>query len=171
MIQKLFFLSLIFFISFLLMDAPQAQAASIVGWVERIHIDDIDASFPAKLDTGAKTSSIDAEVMKLIEPEGKRRYVVFTVKDQDGRPYVLKRKIKRWVRIKKKAEKSGFVRRPVVTMSFCIADRLVEDEVNLADRGDFIYPVLLGRNMLAKTKLAVDAGKTFTIKPICEDSQ
>lgn len=159
-------LSLIFVTS-----AANARDISVIGWVERVHLDDIDASFPAKMDTGAKTSSIDAEIMKLVEPKEKKRgehgFAVFSVKDDNGKPYVLKRKITRWVRIKKKAEKAGFVRRPVVRMSFCIADRLIEDEVNLADRETFLYPVLVGRNMLAKAELAVDVGHTFTSKPIC----
>lgn len=155
--------------------ASVAAGTNAVGWVERIHLDDINASFPAKLDTGAKTSSIDAEIMKLIEPKvkeyGKHGYAIFSVKDDNGKPYILKRKIKRWVRIKKKALTAGFVRRPVVLMSFCIGDKLVEEEVNLADRGNFIYPVLVGRNMLAKTGLSVNARDTYTTKPACETEQ
>nr|WP_232224186.1 RimK/LysX family protein [Mastigocladopsis repens] len=35
-------------------------------------------------------------------------------------------------------------------MKFCIAGRWIEEEVNLAERDNFNYPVLIGRNMLKR---------------------
>ena len=61
----------------------------------------------------------------------------------------LKKKIERYVRIKKK-HSEDFIRRPVVKMEFCIAGIIMEDEVNLAERDSFIYDLLIGRNMLEK---------------------
>jgi hypothetical protein len=143
---------------------------SVVGWVEKIHIDQLDASFPAKLDTGATTSSLGAMVIKVIKPEVKARgnhgSVVFSVVDDNEQGRVLERKIQRWVRIKTKD--GGFIRRPVVKLTFCVANELITEEVNLADRTDFLYPVLIGRNMMQEGKLAIDASRTFTAKPNCK---
>ncbi len=53
-------------------------------------------------------------------------------------------------------------------MEFCVAGRLIEEEANLADRDDFNYSVLIGRNMLKKGKLAVSSAESFTAKPNCQ---
>ena len=52
------------------------QSRIIVGWIEKVHIDALDSIYKAKMDTGATTSSIDAKIIKLIEPgqtRGKRK--------------------------------------------------------------------------------------------------
>ena len=151
------------------MEAAQASNTTIVGWVERVHLDDVDQGFVAKLDTGATTSSIDAKIIKVDAPKEKKRgehgHIVFSVQDDESTARVLKRKILRWVRIKKKD--SGFLRRPVVNMAFCIGEKLIRDEVNLADREGFLYPVLVGRNMLKRGNVAVDSSRTFATKPQC----
>jgi hypothetical protein len=52
-------------------------------------------------------------------------------------------------------------------MRLCVAGQWIEEEVNLADRDDFNYPVLIGRNLLQKGGLVVDSSKTFTADPSC----
>jgi hypothetical protein len=155
----------------LIASAAQAQNPKVVGWVENVMIEDVDITLKAKLDTGAKTSSIDAEVID-IRKEGKRirgkytgEVVVFSVKDTADKSNTFERKIVRYVRIKKK--NGGYLRRPVIEMAFCIAGRLVKEEVNLANRENFIYPVLVGRNMMQHADLAVDPARTFVSNPRC----
>lgn len=146
------------------------KAPTVIGWVEKIRIESVDSTFPAKMDTGAKTSSLGSEVIKLIEPATRSETdfgsVVFSVNDDEGKTRVLKRKIQRWVRIKSKT--GGFLRRPVVKMTFCIAGNLISEEVNLSDRTRFIYPVLIGRNMMREGNLAIDPSRTFAVKPTCK---
>jgi hypothetical protein len=151
--------------------AAYAQSPKVVGWVENVGIEDVDIVLKAKLDSGAKTSSIDAEVID-IRKEGKRvkgkytgEVVVFSVKDTADKSNTFERKIVRYVRIKKK--NGGYLRRPVIEMAFCIAGKLVKEEVNLANRENFIYPVLVGRNMMQHADLAVDPARTFVSKPRC----
>jgi hypothetical protein len=146
----------------------------IVGWVEKVHIDSLDTVFKAKLDTGAQTSSIDAKIIDIVKPEkddddddDKHGRVIFSVEDNDGKARTLERRINRYVRIKTKT--GGYLRRPVVTMTFCIAGIPIKEEVNLADREHFIYPVLIGRNMLKDGRLVIDASTTFTSDADCED--
>lgn len=152
----------------------------IVGWVEHVHIQAIDTQFEAKLDTGAMTSSIDADIIDVVEytphsppdtagektkasPLGR---IIFTIKNDTGIHKTLERDIVRWARIKKKGN-AGFIRRPVVHMRFCLAGHVIEDEVNLAVRERFIYPVLIGRNMLEKGGFVVDASRTLTAPAPC----
>jgi hypothetical protein len=91
--------------------------------------------------------------------------IKFKFKDGKKNKEVFERPIVRWVRIK--SREGADIRRPVVRMKFCIAGRWIEEEVNLADREDFNYPVLIGRNMLKEGKFAVDSSATFTAEPSC----
>lgn len=121
------------------------------------------------MDTGATQSSIDAEIVEVRpadEAAGAGEAVVFTLELGDGTRRTFEREVKRYVDIKKK--EGGTIRRPVVIMRFCIADRLVEEEVNLANRDVFVYPVLVGRNMMAPAGLLIDASRTMTAPPACE---
>lgn len=149
--------------------APVEAAAqqTIMGWVERVYIESIDSNFKAKLDTGATTSSMRAEVLKVLGDEKSKepRRVVFQVEDEKGEINTLERKLVRFVRIKMR--NGTFQRRPVVEMDFCIAGRHVISEVNLAPRTDFIYPVLIGRNMLVDGSIIVDPSRTFTAPARC----
>ncbi len=88
--------------------------------------------------------------------------VKFRYTNTEGVTKVFERPVERWVRIK------GEGRRAVVRMKFCIAGRWIEEEANLADRDDFNYSILVGRNMLKKGKLAVNSAESFTAKANCK---
>ena len=51
--------------------------------------------------------------------------------------------------------------RPVVKLAFCIDGHYYETKFTLADRGNFNYPVLLGRRFL-KGNILVDSSAKFT---------
>jgi hypothetical protein len=105
-----------------------------------------------------------AEVLNITGPEENQR-VVFQVENDTGETNTLERKLIRYVRIKTKD--GGWQRRPVVEMDFCVAGRHVVSEVNLAPRQDFIYPVLVGRNMMKDGGIIVDPSRTFTAPARC----
>lgn len=154
--------------------ALPAQALELkrVGFIEEIAVSDVGTLVLAKLDTGAKTSSIDAEILD-IRKTGKETKastgdsVVFAVELKNGKKKTFERDVRRYVRIKKKG--GGFIRRPVIAMTFCIAGRSVNEEVNLANREGFNYPVLVGRNMLEHAKLMVDSGAREVSRPTCKE--
>ncbi len=148
----------------------QSQKRIIVGYIENIGVPKIGLTEKAKLDTGAATSSMHASVIELNEGDDEEDgYVIFTMDDGEGESNHMKKQVVRMVNIKTK--KGGSQRRPVVMMTFCIAGVLVEGEVNLSDRKHFNYSVLVGRNMLEKGQLIVDASKTFTARPNCPEPQ
>ena len=149
---------------------PITNKRVTVGYVEYVSVPKVDAIFKAKMDTGAKTSSIHAniiEIKKRKKGDDDSGYVLFTIDTEDGASNSIKKPITRFVRIKLKT--GGFQRRPVVEMKFCIAGVMVLEEVNLSNREDFLYDVLIGRNMLVKGGLVVDAAKDLSIKPNCRD--
>lgn len=60
----------------------------------------------------------------------------------------------------------GMEERPTVTMSICVGDKVYKEWFTLRDRSDMIYPVLLGRRLLAELG-PVDSARTFTVQPSC----
>ena len=151
----------------------------IMGWVENVYFPPTYTKLKAKLDTGAKTSSIDARDITPFEKNGEQ-WVRFTIQrkgkaayvDKEGRQHpekaavnlVFERPVERVARIKRHKRKS--MERYVVTIPIYIAGRTHEAEFSLTDRRKFIYPVLLGRRFL-KDVAIVDPGKTFlaTVAP------
>lgn len=161
-------------LAFVLVFAAPAQAVIrsnqqvIMGWIEYVYLQDLNGRLKAKLDTGATTSSMRAEVVKIMdEKHPEKTSVLFKLEDADGKVNTLQRKLVRWVKIKSKD--GTHQRRPVVEMDFCIAGHLVKSEVNLAPRADFIYPILVGRNMLRDANIIVDPNRTFTSRARCPD--
>ncbi|MBH8553604.1 ATP-dependent zinc protease [Nostocaceae cyanobacterium CENA357] len=146
-------------------DSAQQQNQT-VGWIEKGKIAGVEKEVKVKLDTGATTTSINADIL---EQPGKETesggMIKFRFSDGDGVKQTFELPIVRWVRIE--SRQSDYIRRPVVRMKLCVAGQWIEEEVNLADRDDFNYPVLIGRNMLEKGKLVVDSSQTFTKDPSC----
>lgn len=76
----MFRLSIAFAIIFLLIHQPanaaktavkkEPQPDLIIGWVEKVSLPRLDATFKAKIDTGATTTSIDAKIIDLPEEPG-----------------------------------------------------------------------------------------------------
>lgn len=138
--------------------------AQVHGWLETASISAVGDRARAKLDTGAKTSSINAEIVKIFKRDD-NEYVLFRVDLDTKHEVTLERKIVRWAKIKSKKGKP--IKRPVVIMSVCIGNQILKGETNLADRDHFNYPILIGRNMLS-TRVIVDVSRTFTVRPTCD---
>ncbi|MDJ0864812.1 MAG: RimK/LysX family protein [Myxococcota bacterium] len=146
----------------------EAEAAPVrdFGWVERVRIEPGGLELKAKLDTGATTSSlhaIDPEVREL--DDGSER-IRFRALDRNDREVEMDLPVERWVRIKRK--RAVPLRRAVVDLGICLGDRYRRVEVSLADRENYLYPVLLGRNFLAGVA-RVDSARTFTADPDCRE--
>jgi hypothetical protein len=134
----------------LLTVAVPAQARPpVYGWVERVDlgVDGQRVRVKAKLDSGARSSSLHATDITPFE-RGGRRLVRFSVPGgPDGAAITLERPVTRIVRIKRHS--GPYDRRPVVTLPVCLGSAWHEVEVSLTDRSRFIYPLLLGRRALA----------------------
>ncbi len=144
-----------------------ARDVKIVGWVENIILVDPGISLKAKLDTGAETSSLDAEIIKKFRKDGKR-WVRFRISDRQSKEeYIVVRERVRTIRVVQHDGKAQT--RPVVLMKVCVAGRLLSTEVSLINRSQFNYPLLLGRNTLELFAL-IDPGNTFLSNPDCSGS-
>ena len=149
--------------------AKQQQAKSIFGWVERVslELDDASIELKAKLDTGAKSSSLHAKNVRNFKCDcDDGDYVLFDVSEVDGTVHTVKRKVERYVKIKR--HKRAFDRRPTVMMRVCMGAVSKKIEVNLVDRNRFLYPLLLGRTALIDDAI-VDPGRTFLNQASCQN--
>lgn len=129
-----------------------------LGQIEYVDIMPIGFRQKARIDTGAETTSIDALDIVEFERDG-RSWVQFSVKDRNtGESVMLKAPVERTVLIKQHGVEN--VRRQVVTLTLAIGEMKDEIEVTLADRENFEYPILVGRNFLQGRAL-VDVSRKF----------
>lgn len=130
------------------------------GWVERVKIFPGNITLEAKLDTGAYSASIHAENISTFTRKGET-WVKFDVPGEDGDSVTFEKKVHRRVKIKRHKQKSS--ERPVVLLGLCLGGHYEETEVNLADRSNYKYPVLIGRLFLAD-RVVVNASKTHLLQ-------
>ncbi len=138
-----------FILAFLLLVSINADADSlkqIAGDTEVVFIEDANLSFKARVDTGAKTSSIHAENIELDlsgDPRGKP--ISFDLVTKEG----LSRKIKTRVSSVIKVRTSEMAEhRYVVPLLMKWNDSSKTVLVTLNDRTKMKYRLLLGRNWL-----------------------
>ncbi len=117
----------------------------------------------AKLDTGADNSSVNAEIIERYKKSG-QQWIAFVVESIDGRKLRLERPVLRITKIKRHGGKAD--RRPVVSLAICLGDITRDVPVNLVDRSQYTYNLLIGRSFMAGS-LVVDPARQFTIKPRC----
>jgi len=141
-----------------------AEAKQIVGWIEKVRIYPGDLLIQAKLDTGAKTSSLNCDCMNFFERNGVE-WVRFSLTNDDGAMVSLEREIYRNSRVKRHFGENQ--ERPVVKLGLCLGNVYQEVEVNLVDRSGLNYQMLIGRTAL-QGHFAIDPAATYTTKPRCQ---
>lgn len=144
--------------------AYPANAKEVVGWVEKVKIYPGELAVKAKVDSGAKTSSLNCQCYNFFKRDGKE-WVKFTVVNEAGEATELEQPVIRIAQIKRHyGEKQE---RPVVKLGLCLANVYKETEFTLIDRSGLNYQVLVGRQFLEEDFL-IDPGETFTRNPVCE---
>lgn len=143
------------------------QGSVTLGRVEHVAVQDLDMKMKARIDTGAGVSSLDANIVEIktdLLVGGET--VTFQVKDKKGHSKSIERNIVKWAEIKGKGSER-MLRRPVVILNLCLGGKRLAGRFNLADRSGFLYPVLIGRNVLKAGGFLIDPRKTFMEKPGC----
>lgn len=145
---------------------PADKLRVILGRVEYVVLREFGVKLKARIDTGAGISSLHAKILEIQKTDGVER-VHFEIKDGDGSTKQLWREVVGWANIKvmNSDERS---RRPIVQLSICLGGRKLKGRVNLNDRGEFLYPMLIGRNLLNTGKFLVDPSQKYLRDPGCE---
>lgn len=132
----------------------------IVGAVEWARIEPAGLWVESRIDTGADTTSIHAEDIQLLEKDGKR-YVSFVLIDAlTGSSHPQELRLRRRVLIKQAGGPDQ--RRYVVRMWVTVGEVRSRIDVNLTDRANFEFPLLIGRNFLTDTMI-VDVSRHHTM--------
>jgi hypothetical protein len=145
---------------------PSRQGSPVtLGYVEDAYLGRLGLEMKAKLDTGADTSSLYARDMRVYKKTGSDNWVEFRVIGKNGRSIRYDQNVISFVAIKLKS--GGTQRRPVIHLPLCVGGVSGLAEFTLADREQFEYGVLIGREFLA-SRIVVDSGKTFAADNTCD---
>ncbi|SVA57609.1 uncharacterized protein METZ01_LOCUS110463, partial [marine metagenome] len=135
-----------------------------VGWREKIELLDFDNSIvKAKMDTGARTSSLHATHISEKE-ELEKKYVTFRLKtiiNVSVKYKFFKCELKEWRIVKNSGGDEEY--RPVINIRIKIGAKKMKIEVTLTQRSRMSYDMLIGRTALRK-KFLIDSGKSYTTK-------
>ena len=144
--------------------ADKDDSAEVFGWIEPVFLVDADFQLEAKLDTGADNSSLGATHIRRVRT-GEKRYVRYSVRNpQTDELLSIRSPYIRTTRIRNHSGISQ--RRRVVEMTICLGNKRRTVEVNLVDRDEFDYPMLLGRSALQGIAI-VDPSITHLSQPDC----
>ncbi|MFK7914827.1 MAG: ATP-dependent zinc protease [Pseudomonadales bacterium] len=129
----------------------------VVGELEYVWLEPPGISLTARIDTGAESSSVNAQNLVEFERDGDD-WVRFEWALQ-GKTTSIERPIKRYVRVVQQADPDG-TRRPVVSLRLRIGDIEDDFDFSLADRSHLDHQMILGRNFLTDVAV-VDVGRKF----------
>ena len=131
-----------------------------VGEVEEIILLPWRVKLPARIDTGAAKSSLDARDLKV-----KNNMAEFKLpKKYGGLQFRLP--VVDWLDVRSADFKE---KRPVVEMTFCLGPKLIHTQVTLNDRSSVKYPLIIGRNVL-KDNFVVDCMQSNCLPPSCPEA-
>lgn len=135
----------------------------IIGCEEWVKFDDLDIPIiKARVDSGAKTSSLHAYNIQPYKEDGKE-FVRFSVHPiQSNKKVIIKCNAPLLERRVVKSSNGGSEKRFVILTQVSIAGESWEAEVNLTNRDSMGYRMLLGRESM-RGKLIVDPEKHFIL--------
>lgn len=135
----------------------------VIGWRELVHLPDLGLrGLPAKIDTGARTSSLHATILEEFERDG-ATYVRFAV----DFPQQQVRQVCEAVHIDWRGVTSsnGSTQlRRIIKTPLRIGSSRFRAEISLADRSDMQFPMLIGRSSLRR-RFVVDSGHSWLQSP------
>jgi len=136
----------------------QSESAKItIGAVEDVVLSPWGVIFPARIDTGADLSSLDAREIVV-----RNNNVEFKLGKQWGN-HRVQLPVLEWRQIQ---TATGTEKRPVVEISICLGSKLFRTPATLKDRSEMVYPFLVGRSALSGHFL-VDSSRTRATQPGC----
>ncbi len=135
-----------------------------IGWREIVGLPTLEiAALHAKIDTGARTSALNAVIIRELDHAGEK-WVEFDVLFTEGRrvqhclaPVAARREIK---------NTSGISElRYVIETQLTLGSRQWQIELSLADRESMKFDLILGRTALRNRRICVNPGRSFLSGP------
>jgi predicted deacylase len=146
--------------------APARDAKVCAGWVEHVALPNLGiARLKAKIDTGARTSALHVSRMKVVDTDGgpgRRPILEITVPGgaRGARPIKVRAAVREYVVVR---DTSGRMeRRPVIETGLHIGPFKKRILVTLTNRGDMLFPMLIGRTALGPG-IVVDPSRRYLL--------
>jgi hypothetical protein len=141
-------------------EAANTEQKIAVGEVEDIILLPWGVRLPARIDTGAAQSSMDAQGLKIRDTMAE-----FHLPKKYG-GMRLHLPVKGWTDVRSSEARE---RRPLVEMELCIGPKRVRTKVSLNDRSMVTYPFIIGRDVL-KNNFVVDCTQSNCSPPKCPEA-
>jgi hypothetical protein len=136
-----------------------AEEKQTIGLVENVVLMPWKIKIPARIDTGAAYTSLDARELKIQD-----NIAEFKLPWKYGGAKI-RLPVIGWQSIRSAEARE---RRPVVEMDLCIGSRFLRAKVNLNNRSLVRYPMIVGRNIL-KENFVVDCMQEHCAPPSCPE--
>jgi hypothetical protein len=151
------------------MPKRKPHASLIVGWREWVSLPDFSiGSIKAKIDSGARSSSLHAEQIRFEKREGKR-WVLFDVyPDQRSNLTVVSCAAPLLEMRSIRSSNGEASMRPVVLTTLDLGARRWKIELTLASRDQMGFRMLLGREAL-RNRVLIHSGRSFMASHLRDD--
>ncbi|MDQ1325061.1 MAG: hypothetical protein QG564_185 [Campylobacterota bacterium] len=138
-------------------DSHIDTAKAVIGAVEKVRVIPGNFVMKARIDTGASITSIGIDNVEIVNEDGED-WAIVTLDD-----VTVKHKVVKYIYVKRHGAKSH--KRPVIKLRLTLGEKSKNVNVSLADRGNFQYQLLIGRNFL-NDRFVVDVSLKNTISPV-----
>ena len=138
--------------------ADAAEKEITIGTVEDVILVPWGVKMPARIDTGAAKSSLDAQELSI-----ENNIADFKLPEKYG-GMRIRLPIREWRHVR---TNEGLKKRPVVEIELCIGPKRLRTLVALDNRTAVTYPFLVGRNIL-KGNFIVDVKRKHIAPPKCD---
>lgn len=145
---------------------PLAEPTTRIGWVERVSLPLLGIDrLKAKIDTGARTSALHVSRMRSVGTAGPHRRPILEITiphvGRNGRQtLVVRAPVREHVQVKDTSGRSE--RRPVIETAIRLGSNERRIRVTLTDRGDMLFPMLIGRTALGPG-IVVDPARRYLL--------
>ena len=137
-----------------------------IGWVEQVALPRLEIRrLKAKIDTGARTSALHVMRMRTIDTAGgpnRRPILEITVPGgrRGERPHVVRATVRGFAMVRDTSGRTE--RRPVIETTLKLGSFERRITVTLTDRGDMLFPMLVGRTALGPG-VVVDPSRRYLL--------
>lgn len=147
--------------------AASRPEPAIVGWRELVGLPDlVSARIPAKIDTGARTSSLHATEIERFDRDG-QRWVRFLLDLGEGRSEPVICEVPRADRRIITSSNGDGQTRFIIKTALTLGSHKFRAEFSLADRSDMKFPILIGRTALRR-RFLVEPSRSYLQSPLHE---
>jgi predicted deacylase len=146
--------------------AARSDGKIRVGWVEYVALPGLDIGrLKAKIDTGARTSALHVARMRTVDTTGgpHRRPILELTVPSGGRgrlPHRVRAAVHGFVMVRDTSGRTE--RRPVIETTLRLGALKRRIAVTLTNRGDMLFPVLIGRTALGPG-IVVDPSRRYLL--------